>query len=160
MSIINEALKKAGQTPVQEKKELPRLEPLTRRRRMNWGPVFVVSILLLITTPLLAPVFNRSYQDHSAGNAPSQANVKAQFGVEEAPLTPTTRTPSPFHGSLITPDFALNGLVYSPDGSYCLINGQVVKIGESINGAKLISVTPNGAVLEYKGERLVLSAAV
>ena len=154
MSMIHEALKKAGRPVSEESKKTEfHLPPLKRDRRMNWGPVFVLAILAFITTPLVAPLFHSSYQNKTAS-----PNMKSQFGVEEAPLMPISRPTAGLMGAL--PNFSLNGLVYSNEGSYCLINGKIVKVGQMVGGATLIKVTPSEAVLDFKGEKIVLPASV
>jgi hypothetical protein len=158
MSVINDALKKAGQ-----KSDLLPGAP-KRKTRFNWGPLFVIGILLLITTPLLGPLFHQPYlnqstaQQQSVGVAmPSEtSNMKAQYAVEEMPLLVPAKAFGVPAGR--TPNFSLNGLVFSPDGSYCLINGKVVKTGETVGGATLEQVTPNEAVLDFKGNKIVLTA--
>ena len=152
MSIINEALKKAGQPIITERSEFRK-----KKTRMNWGPVFVMGVLALITTPLLAPLFNAPYKTAQAGKKSpaftmpetSSGRVSGQFAVEEAPLA---AGPS-------MPNFSLSGLVYSKTDSYCLINGKVMRIGDQIGGATLSEVTPREVVLNYRGEKVVLPAS-
>ena len=184
MSIINEALRKAGQEKLPEnivnrsvsppvltpagalagKKILPELPK--KKQKVNWGPLFVVLVLLLITGPLIAPIFSSPYRNtvttypvpsyqetlkaSEAPKVPAASNLKAQFAIEELPVAPIAR-PVPFR-----PDFAINGIVYSSPNSYCIINGRVVQVGEKIDGAKLISVTPEKATLEYQGDKMDL----
>ena len=170
MSIINEALRKVVQDkqPVSvltpDKKILPELPK--KKKKVNWGPVFVLLVLLLITGPLIAPIFSSPYRNtisvfpvpsyqetlksSEAAKMPAPSNMKAQFGIEEVPMSLTSK-PLP-----IRPDFAMNGIVYSSPNSYCIINGRVVQVGEKIDGAKLISVTPEKATLEYQGDKMDL----
>ena len=182
MSVINEALKKAGQSVMGEKgsgAQTPgsqfRPELLKAKGRINWGPFFVIAVLLLITTPILAPLFHGSFQNtavYSNQPVPSTAekiagavNRRSQFAVEEtpiaAPAAPSVAAVAPAPRSFLpklTPEFSLDGLVYSTGGSYCLINGKVLEVGGTVNGARLVSVTPTEAVLDYQGKSLVLSA--
>ena len=151
MSIIHDALKKTNQ-PVMTTTR-------AQKNKVNWGPLLVVAVLILITAPILAPVFRDLSSSPTAarGQAAGSSNMKSQFAIEEAPLMPTVR-PAALSGGL--PQFSLTGLIYSPDGSYCLINGRVVKVGESVSGAKLVNVTPSEAVLEYQGKRIILPANI
>lgn len=159
MSIINEALKKAGQPILADRPEFSR-----RKTRMNWGPIFIMGILLLITTPILAPMLNSPYKtgsvkEVSLGSALPGASVqmKKQFSIEEAPAPMLAGPPSTSRTGWM-PNFSLSGLVYSKTDSYCLINGKVVRVGETIGDATLVEVTPSGAVLDYRGEKIVLPA--
>ncbi len=150
MSIINEALKKTGQSVAHE----PRPELLRKRSRVNWGPFFVMGILALVTAPILAPWFSRPYKTTQAalqvpsGTTVGAGQMRGQFAIEETSLAMAP-----------VPNFALSGLVYSKADSYCLINGKVLKIGDQVGGATLSQVTPNEAVLNYRGEKIVLPAS-
>lgn len=179
MSIINDALKKAQTeakkpepTPSQAARNL-HVEFQKRKPGVNWGPIFVVLVLLLITGPIIAPVFSTpfkpgnphltavnqkasAFQNVAAEPARQQlasltaqepaATRQAQFGIEEAIVpTPYTR-----------PNFLVSGIVYSAQDSYCLINEKVVRVGESIQGAKLAKVTPEEVTLDFHGEKIVI----
>ena len=179
MSIINEALKKAGQSILSETKKSPvsppsifRLEPLKKKKPVNWGPIFVMSVLVLITAPILAPLFHSSYRTlppavagqeyaHLADKnlqTGSEPTLKAQFGIEEIPLSAPQTIPNVPRMTAALPNFSLNGLVYSNGESYVLINKKVIKVGERVGGATLVKVTPDSAVLDYQGETIVLQA--
>lgn len=152
MSIINEALKKAGQPILTEIKDA-RKGP----RAMNWGPVFVIGVLLVIGAPILTPILRDSRSsDGSArqtavGPEVSHPEVRRQFGVEETALPRTAQG--------MGPRFAMSGLVFSNETSYCLINGKVLKVGDAVGEARLVRITPDSAVLEYRGQQIVLPAS-
>ena len=87
----------------------------------------------------------------------STLDRKAQFAVEESPI---------FAGSPASPivsrapDFNLSGVIYSdfsPKDSFCIINDKIVKVGEVVDGAKLLSVSQNMATVEYQGKEITLS---
>lgn len=177
MSIIHDALKKA-QTETRKQDFLSAqpagrvdIDLQKRKHSLNWGPIFVVLVLLLITGPIIAPVFSTPFKRTNpqialatksiAANPAQDERVElaslpatntstptrqAQFGMEE------TMIPTPY----MRPNFALSGIIYSPQDSYCLINDKVVRMGESIEGAKLTKVTPEEVTLEYHGEKIVL----
>jgi hypothetical protein len=164
MSIINDALKKAAE----EKKESRNLGSHIqlqhqKKRGMNWGPIFVILVLLLITGPIIAPLFStpikKDYPGHLAGapqsNVPSNNQLamatiplntrQAQFGMEEAAR--------PMMASRM-PGFALSGIVYSTKESYCLINNQVAKVGDVVRGAKILAISQNEVTISYQGQKL------
>ena len=58
MSIINEALKKAGQAS----KIGLGIEMERKKSRMNWGPIFVLLVLFFITGPIIAPIFSSPFR--------------------------------------------------------------------------------------------------
>ncbi|MGH7198379.1 MAG: hypothetical protein ACREH5_06530 [Candidatus Omnitrophota bacterium] len=161
MSIIHEALKKARQEdqsiPVSGSQEALRknlrmqIEP--SRSRWNWGPLFVIVVLLLITGPIVVPSVLTVFKP--AGPAPAErpATRKAQFGIEEtglfrmAPSLPKA------------PDLRLTGIVYSPKGSFCIINDSILKAGDTIKGATVMNVTAQNVTLENQGKQITLQLA-
>ncbi len=185
MSIINEALKKA-------QKEKESAFPLVgaelrfqKKHGFNWGPIFVLLVLFLITGPIVAPFFAAPFKkEATVGSLPSRtvpvgqnslpdsmvqlpkntigsplstAAHKGQFGIEESlrlPSSPGTLVTSP--STAFKRNFNLSGIVYSPKGSYCIINDKVVKVGETVGGATLLAITPEKVDLDYQGETISL----
>jgi len=166
MSIINDALKKAGATKEGldwQKGAQPSAAPLFEMHRkkegLNWGPVFIILVLVLITAPILAPRFSTPVRKDALPVAPApiiysesdmaalpvseEPSRNAQFGIEEIPLMPSK------------PNFLLSGIVYSPESAYCLINNKVLRVGESVSGATVLDVSPNSVTLEYNGEKMI-----
>ena len=186
MSIINEALKKAnrekenipvGQSQESAKKNLG-MELEKKRARVNWGPVFVLLVLFLITGPIIAPIFSTPFKRGSfssyyasatadrvnqspngaqmavAARSETSLNRRAQFAIEEAPVfhNVAPQNPQP-------PPLSLSGIVYSPTDAYCIINNKIVKTGEEVQGARLVKITAEEVVLDYQGEKIILSNA-
>lgn len=53
--------------------------------------------------------------------------------------------------------FLLEGLVYDPKkGSYAVIGGEIYREGESVNGAELMEVLPDRAVLLQESSEIVI----
>lgn len=171
MSTIHEALKKAGQELPGDKrgptlKNGLSLELLRNKKsKVNWGPIFVLLVLALITGPIIAPIFSSPFKhggyvaSQTSAGAPmpmtaTPGHVEAQFGIEEMPLPPAVMAPRPLTA---IPNFSLSGVVVSSPDSYCLINGKVVKVGEEIDGARLIAVSPSLVTLEYEGKQVQLA---
>lgn len=44
-------------------------------------------------------------------------------------------------------NFELNGIIYDADNSWAIINNKMVKIGDIISGAKIVSISPQKAAL-------------
>ena len=189
MSIINEALKKA----IHEKEAgfSPRDNELVRRNieiafqrkkpQLNWGPIFILLVLVLITGPIVAPIFSTPFKTaaYSTGNLSPKSvaqNVpvqpitdlakavvsseppvarKAQFAVEESPLFGNSQSHAPWQ----MPSLNLSGIVYSPEESYCIINNKIVKVGDTVQGAKLLSVSHNLVTLDYQGKAVSLEVS-
>lgn len=135
-----------------------------RKNTPNWGPLFIVGVLLLVTGPIVAPVFFNnpsskiiSMPSEAISASSLGASPKGQYAVEEMPLStrsssailsPATKTTGP--------RFRLSGVVYSEAESYCLINGKVVKVGEEIGNARVEKISPDEVVLNSSGETIVL----
>ena len=179
MSIINEALKKAQREPapaaapaapivhnLRLKTEF-REDLLGKKARINWGPAFVILVLLLIVGPILAPIFSTPFKVATPTN-PSPAPrelvsvgsvvpqtplhspaMHSQFAIEEMPAAPV------FQG--MRPELTLSGIVFSEKESYCLINGKVLRLGETISGAEVRQITSNQVVLNSGGENITLT---
>ena len=164
MSIINEALRKAGKdvaVPV----TAPKAEPIRtgnigitverKPSRINWGPIFVISVLVLITGPIIAPFFSSPFKKDiipyaiapaaltKAPAMPAMMNThQAQFSIEEAAIKP--------------PTLLLTGIIFSPQNSYCILTEKVMKVGEEIDGAKLVGIQSNSITVEYQGQTVTI----
>lgn len=174
MSTIHDALKKVSsdsQKETGDKKYLGLGESVRfnapRSRKMNWGPVFVVLVLVLVTGPAIAPIFQTPVKPTSQASALTTAPTdqkavdltqsstrKDQFGVEEMPLGQLAPKAAMMP---VQPEFTLSGIVLSGNDSYCLINDKIVRPGAKIGDAVLTSVTSTKAVLSLNGETIVLN---
>ena len=156
MSIINEALKKAGKekSSLEPVAALGSARPAPMKEPFNWGPLFVIFVLVLITAPIVAPAFSvpfRRTELPTVTPASEKTDRKEQFAVEEVPLFQPAAFPF-----TQPPLLTLSGIVYSPDDAYCIINDKIVKPGESVQEAKLITITQNQVVLDFKGQKIKL----
>ncbi|MFH1854684.1 MAG: hypothetical protein ABH815_05170, partial [Candidatus Omnitrophota bacterium] len=52
--------------------------------------------------------------------------------------------------------FMLNGIVWDKEAPYAIINSEVVKTGDKLNGASIIEITENKVILEQDGKRRTL----
>ena len=48
-------------------------------------------------------------------------------------------------------DIVIEGIVYDPKGSIVMLNGSTLKEGEEVASVKVVSVSPNGAVISVNG---------
>ena len=188
MSIINEALKKASQekqgSSFSEKIQAPgvgvEVEFKKKKQGVNWGPVFVLLVLLLISGPIIAPIFSTPFKkslttgSRAAQQGPTAQKIltasppmvppvqspdtltrKAQFGLEETSAAMPGLSSAQ---AAALPNLSLSGIVFSPAESYCIINEKILKMGEHVNGANLVRVTANAVELDFQGQRIVLYA--
>ncbi len=168
MSIIHEALKKArheqGSVPTggsqgEIRKNLRMGVEHSSRSGKNWGPLFVITVLLLITGPIVAPAILAPLKKMgpaapAASPSDRSLNRKGQFGIEEAGLF---RMASPMGAK--TPDLRLSGIVYSPKEAYCIINDSILKTGDTVKGSVVTGMTAQSVTLENQGKQVTLSLA-
>lgn len=50
----------------------------------------------------------------------------------------------------------LDGIAYGPKGSQAILSGQMVEVGEQVNGAKVLKITKNSVTIQYQGKEIVL----
>lgn len=53
--------------------------------------------------------------------------------------------------------FMLNGIVYDVDDSWAIINNEVVRAGDTLGGAEIISIAPQKVSFLFKGEKFDLA---
>lgn len=54
-------------------------------------------------------------------------------------------------------NFKLNGIIYDEENSWAIINNKVVRVGDTLDGAKIISIAPRKVTLLFKNERFDLA---
>lgn len=70
---------------------------------------------------------------------------------DEAPaVRPVARTPA------TASKFKVSGIMSGPMGGAALINGRMISVGQEIDGARLVAMTPNTVDLEIEGVRFTL----
>jgi len=74
---------------------------------------------------------------------------------ESGPTTPPKTQPQPTSPSPLV----LTGVFFSEDEGYALINNRIVKVGDTIEGAKVVQITLDGVELEAEGLTLKLSTS-
>lgn len=55
------------------------------------------------------------------------------------------------------PALSVSGLLASGTGGSCIINGRVFSAGDMIEGVRIVDITKNGVLAEFRGERRVLT---
>jgi hypothetical protein len=150
MSIISEALKKARENKIEVARPAPDVPASESPKKTSsdgrWR-LIVVIVMILIGTPLLVEFLSPSALKRAAGQRPASSDSgRAQFAVEERPV---------FFGSK-KPRFSLSGIAQFQDSYMAVINGHILKQGDSVQGAKVVGIRPDAVELDYKGERIVL----
>ncbi|MDD5679832.1 MAG: thioredoxin domain-containing protein [Candidatus Omnitrophica bacterium] len=98
--------------------------------------------------------------DRVVGYRDANGFADAMSSVLKKTKKPDAKTPGAADnktpGSAAKPLFVLNGIFYDATAPTALINGSAVKVGDTIEGAKVKKITKVGAELEYQGSIIVL----
>jgi len=159
MSIINDALKKAEQSLQKNTAPLPapaRSKP------------YLIYILILVSGLALSQfIFHLLGEKAKPAPAikippvpkPLVAETKTQIqNSETKPITPQV-----FFAPLLTQQkkapesFVLNGIFFSGNDSYALINNQIVRVGDAVDNALVKVIASNYVELENAGQTIKLT---
>lgn len=168
MSIIYDALKKVEKY----NQRLPQAEtpPLIVKEKKHFRPqVYFLYALIVVLGLVIGNVFFSFLA--TSGNPPLPQKITPLAGV--APQIPPSPAPSP--SSLSSPpssplrrhptainielqeSLVLNGVFFSQDEGYALINNQIVKEGDIISGATVKRIDLDKVELEAGGLEIELS---
>ena len=164
MSLINDALKKASQTPTPTT-PAPTKEPLyvaTHTPAPRW-PLFVVP-------PLVAVVFAAGTFMVMRGWQGSRTVSAKETQVETASALPSTATvaaapkPEPPITNAVAavpvpefPTLKLQGVIWSPSRPSAVINGKSVFVGEKVERAVVTAIEQESVTVTLNGEERVLT---
>ena len=167
MSIIYDALKK-----IEKKIEAaPRKDQEAKSVKKSKRPLgaylayaFVVCVGILIGNM----VFGSFRQKVKAGYAPSvklpplassPAGTRPLAQLPETILAPATADPGSAkkqNKAPAAPILTLNGVFFSDDGGYALINNRIVREGDTIEGIKIVRISSEEVELDNNGTPLKL----
>ncbi|MBM3251769.1 MAG: hypothetical protein FJZ11_03200 [Candidatus Omnitrophica bacterium] len=143
MSIIYDALKKT-----QTKLKLPSDETKQNNYTLKFYIVFIFIVLIgcsyVLTTLLYSP---------AAVNPDFIKEIKTTASVEQKPAVKTSWIKSPLGNA---PELELTGIVTMDNEKIALINGQMLKRGEYIEGAYVINILNDKVYLDLGGKPVVL----
>lgn len=168
MSIIYEALKKtqgrhkiavAGIIPPDIKKE-----PLKKTAKVPYLPVLGAvtigfALILFIST---------KYQTKARTSMVAPMPIAPRPFAVSADLTEAVQVSPPLVSSQVFqeaarqekfgPKLTVNGIVISQDGNIALINDQIIRTGDNIEGAQVERIEENRVVLSYEGREIALAS--
>jgi hypothetical protein len=176
MSLINDALKKAGQTPAPTTPASTK-EPLhvaTHTPPPRW-PMFVVPPLVAIVFAAGTYLVVRGWdggQRVSAREA-ALANMRAidaakEQWEKESAAAAAAKTANP-NGTATTtlatnsivpetfPTLKLQGLIWHPQRPSVVLNGKSLFVGEKVEQAVVKAITPDSVTVVWRGEQRVLT---
>lgn len=160
MSIIYDALKKVEQShdaATEAKKEGRSARPPFKFKRI-YLLVICLGVLAGAAVIKFMPLQRPAAKPAAAPSAPvtrptplpSTLPPPASIPAQEAPKAPEPPEPGVklrrLENSLV-----LNGVFYARDGAYALINNQIVRTGDIIDGAKVKRIGDNEVELEFEG---------
>jgi len=174
MSIIQEALKKAQTTYVKEtvKAVSPQksdigVESAAQKSHGAAAPYVKLMpgvILLVILAGLGLNSFSSKntagtakggpYHDVSyklaIENAAMTGSSDAGFGIQTQVLASPIKSAISSGAAFVNaPDLELNGIMYLEERPRAIINGNMVEVGESVNGARINAITNSSVLLNY-----------
>ena len=170
MSIINEALKKTEEYLQKNSAK----DNLMAPKQADAKP-FLLYILILLAGLLLGNfIFNllsHKAQDNGLSSsrqnqaeshkiqttqAPKQ-NVLSIIPTTNSPLIAALPSPPPEENKTAKTSFVLNGIFFSDNDGYALVNNQIVRENDYVDGAKVGLITTNTVELDNAGEIITLS---
>jgi hypothetical protein len=152
MSIINEALKKTEQH-IQQNEAKKNSQPV---KLPGPKPFLLYILILLIGIFLSSFIFSLLGDKIKTAQAPKKAAIAIQQPVvlpvpaEEPALVKEEK-------NLPEAAFVLNGIFFSDNDGYALINTQIVRENESVDGARVTKITANTVELNSQEKLITLS---
>lgn len=153
MSIINEALKKTEQ---HLKKNTANDQPLpTRRARPK--PYLLYILILLAGFALSNSIFRLLQHKIKTIQAPNKNAAAVDQIINPPPFLPILPSPPPQEHKPAETSFVLNGIFFSDNDGYALVNNQIVRKNDFVDGAKVSLITANSVQLDNATETITLS---
>jgi len=152
VSIIYDALKKLEQRAVTEAKPQP------KDKVLKWQKVKLIAVYIL-TAGIGLGIGNFIFSAFAPPSIPDAKVVRHVTPVQELKqaqvIVPVIQSPS--QEVLPSPALVLNGVFFSQEEGYALINNQIVREGDEVNGAKVKKISMNEVELDTLGSSVKLS---
>jgi type II secretory pathway component PulC len=156
MSIINDALKKAEesiQKNTPEENATVNLKPLSR-------PILLYILILLASLVLGKIIFDLLHHKVKPIKIPKEITISEHPPAPEAtsnlPPLEEKKIPEP-SAPQNKETFILNGIFFSYNDSYALINNQIVRENDSVDGARVQKISTNSVELNQEGKIITLT---
>lgn len=152
MSIINEALKKTEQYIQQNEAKKNSLSGKLPGPR----PFLLYILILLAGISLSSLIFSLLGHKIKTAQVPKKAAIAIQQPVVLPPL-PEKTSLAKEEQKAPEAAFVLNGIFFSDNDGYALINNQIVRENDSVDGAKVKKITANSVELNSQEKLITLS---
>ncbi len=155
MSIIYDALKKLEQEAVTETRPRPK-EKIFKQQKIKLIAIYIlvacVGLVIgnLIFSTLAPPLPGAKARPVTLAREPLKAEIPPLQGIAHVAQAPSQET-------LPSPILVLNGIFFSQEEGYALINNQIVKEGDEVNGAKVKKISMDEVELNALGSSIKLS---
>jgi len=155
MSIINEALKKTEES-IQKSATKETAKPNKKPKSKPHLFYILIFIGSLFLCSLIFTIIKRNIVPASAPEPLKTALINKESQI--APILPVA-DPSTFPEEQTKPErkFILNGIFFSNNGGYALVNNQIVRENDLVDGAKVEKITINSVELNNEGKTVTLS---
>ena len=156
MSIIQEALKKSkvNEADTKSKSDVVRKTP---------NP-FLIILFLAAAAFAVKWLAVPAPANKAIAEKPKSAEVRVTrsdelvTGALKELSTPMRHVKSAFAGkTLISPNLALNGIMYLAERPQAIINDSVVMVGDTVGGAKVTRITNSSVLLNYNDADITLT---
>ena len=154
MSIINEALKKTEQ---HLQKNAAKDNPLPHKP--SRPKPFLLYILILLAGLLLGNFIFISLRHKIQAIQTPKKNADVVIQTTNPPPLPVLPSLPPEEQKPAETSFVLNGIFFSDNDGYALINNQIVRENDYVDGAKVGLITTNSVELDNTGQRITLTTS-
>ena len=156
MSIINEALKKTEE----DLQKNAAKDQLTAPKSVGSKPALLYVLILLAGLLLGNFIFNLLGKKIQTTQTPKK-NILPVIQAKNLPPPAALPSPTPKDNkpALITPEptFVLNGIFFSDNDGYALVNNQIVREDDFVDGAKVGLITSDTVELDNAGQKITLT---
>lgn len=156
MSIINEALKKAEQS-IHNNSAKEALSPDTKHPAKPYILYILILVAGLFLSNFIFTLLNRKTRPVAARNnaEPAVKTLAKEIAAEPSPII----SPAPLSAENKVPEttFILNGIFFSDNDGYALVNNQIVREDDLVDGAEVKTITANTVELDNAGKIITLA---
>lgn len=148
MSIINDALKK---TQKHMGPQGPQFSPQAggpQKDKDTWLPVMTALIFIAVVLCIVAVIYLIFSSQLSSKKTASPVPAATKIIPNKAPST--------FMQMSSDSELVLNGIIASPDGELALINNQIFRAGDYVQGKRILSIAENQVEILDDGEVITL----
>lgn len=153
MSIINEALKKTENSILQNETKKNACAIKTNAPKS----FLLYSLILLLGIFLSSFIFSLLSHKTKITQAPQKIIPVTPPPAPTLAIVPAQPILPPEEPKIVQEVFVLNGIFFSYNDSYALINNQIVRENVMVDGARVLAITENTVELDNQGKPLTLT---